>query len=400
MWYTRDPMPAPPALQPNDDAPEAWIIQGRIEHYRTPIWDRLVRLSTNAYRLRVLGGTDHGRPFGSNETRDYLEDLPLQRRRGRLRPLGWDGLHDRVAHERPAVLVMNANPRNHDSWTIPRRAKQTGAAVLAWTKVHSGSRLPPPLANLLRRRLYARYDAVLTYGLQGRDELLALGVPRDRIIVTRNTIDTGRVFEGEAAIRARAEAIRAEHGLEGRRVVLYVGRMAADKRVRDLLAAWPRLRETDPLLTLALVGGGPGLEAIRREAADLDPAIVAPGRVPEGDDYAWIAAANVFVQCGAVGLAINQSLALGTPTVIADESGSDSEILEHGRTGRRYKKGDVSALIDAIRAAFMEPAATEDMVARGRRLLRDEVNVDRLAETIDSAIRRGLELSRKRRASA
>src|SRR5262245_33638788 len=158
-------------------------------------------------------------------------------------------------------------------------------------------------------------------------------------------------------IRARGDELRRAAGLEGRKILLCIGRMDPEKRHGDLLEAWPRLRTLDPDLRLVMVAGGPLLETVRARAAAVDPErIVVTGRVPEGDDYAWVSACDMGVYPGAVGLAINISLAFGKPTLIADERGSDAEIVRHGVTGWRFRRGDLDALIAAVQRVLENPA--------------------------------------------
>jgi glycosyltransferase involved in cell wall biosynthesis len=230
--------------------------------------------------------------------------------------------------------------------------------------------------------MFGGFERIIAYGQLARSELVALGIADERIYVAQNTIDTGRIFAEAGLFAERAAALRQRHGLEDARVLLSIARFDPEKRLADLLAAWPAL-STDPRLHLVLVGGGPLLEDIRSRAASLDPArIHVIGRAPVGEDYTWIAAADATIQCGAVGLAINQSMAFGTPTIIADEIGADTEILAHGETGWRYPRGDLDALARTVAAVFADPARTAGVNDAARTLLRDRVNIENMTEVM------------------
>ena len=91
------------------------------------------------------------------------------------------------------------------------------------------------------------------------------------------------------------------------------------------------------------------------------------GQLPSGEDYTWIAASDMTIQCGAIGLAINQSMAFGAATIIADERGPDSEIVEHGVTGWRYPRGDLSRLVDTVAEVLQQRSGTRTDHASGAR---------------------------------
>lgn len=369
------------------------MIQRSVEHYRVPVLDGLVERGADAYELTFLGPLRNGASTGG-EKRPYFRDQPCVRKhRFGVFLSNYPGVLELVAAERPQVVVMSGSPRNLTSWRMPALCRRIGAIPMMWSKVHSFSGVPPVVLTPIKRRLHLKHDVAICYGKLSRDELVAEGFPADRVFVAQNTIDTRRIFSDAEAITERGRRIREEAGLAGRFVILCVGRMEPDKRHADLLDAWPRLRELAGNMALVFVGGGPMVEAVRERAQAVDREnIVVTGRVPEGDDYAWIATADLSIMPGAVGLAINQSLAFGTPTIIADEVGADTEILEHGVTGWRYPRGDLDALLDVTRSVIDGTADVKGVTGEARRLMHDEVTIENMVESIDAAIRCALDL--------
>lgn len=118
--------------------------------------------------------------------------------------------------------------------------------------------------------------------------------------------------------------------------------MYPKKRHLDLIEAWPMIHAAHPEAVLVMVGGGPMYGAVRARARELgDKEIRILGRVPEGEDYSWIGAADVSVMCGGLGLAIQQSMAFGRPMVVADEDlvSTTARLARHGETGCGDIKG-------------------------------------------------------------
>jgi len=373
-----------------------WIFQPRIEHYRLPVFDALRDRAAGRYELTVLGALKDGEAFGGG-ARPYLRECPERpvRRLG-LTFLHWEGAEALLRAERPEVVVLTANLRSLSAWRLPGLCRSLGTRCIGWTKVHGYySGLPDFVTKPFRRRFFERFERMILYGEQSLEELVQLAYPRERARVAHNTIDTTRIFREGDAIRERGRRLRAEAGLQDRRVLLCIGKMEPQKRLDDLLAAWPALRALDARLALVVVGAGPGLEGFRERAAAVDPdSIRVTGRVPEGDDYAWIATADAMLVPGAVGLAINQSLAFGCPTVVADERGADSEILEHGVTGWRYPRGDVDALVRTVGRILAEPEAAAAVAARGRARMRDEVTIDHMVDVLDAVLSEAIERGR------
>lgn len=392
---------------PTSRLAQVFLFQPQVQHYRLALWDGLVARGRGRYELSVYGPLEDGGAFGGGQ-RSYLhptDEVLLAEGRFELRRS--PDLPRLVKEHRPDVVVVSVNLRNLTHWNIRRSCRNVPVHWVAHAKVHSGGGLPPAVTNWLKKRFYRRFDVVVCYGERSRQELLALGYPSDMLRVARNTIDTTRIFTDGDAMRDRGRSLCVDAGVGDHPVVVCVGRMDPDKRQRDLIAAVDLVHADGVPCTLVLVGGGPDLDVLRAEqsAGTLSrhgQRVVLTGRVPEGDDYAWIAAADVCVFPGAVGLAVNQALALGVPTVIADEDGADGEIVEHEVTGWRYERGDIAALAQLIRSiladrhmttaagtdasAVASPVDVAGVCARAVALMRNEVSMERMVDVFDEAI--------------
>ena len=135
------------------------------------------------------------------------------------------------------------------------------------------------LTRALETRVAKSADALFTIceGLKG--DLVARGIPADRIGVMRNGVDLELFGEPVARDAALAEQLGIAPGAP---VIGYIGSFYAYEGVDDLIAAMPLLRRTHPDARLLLVGAGPMAEAWRAAAAALpDPqAVIFTGRVP------------------------------------------------------------------------------------------------------------------------
>ena len=384
------PQTEPQSIDSDGSLPRVWQFHRKLFHYRVPIWDMLIERSGDVYDLHVFGETENGATVGG-PSRPYAHHVDYHRVPGVglswLRPaLG------AIRREKPEIVMIQNDPHSLVSWVAPLIVRRYGGKMVAWAKVASYSRWPRPIQNLAKRLLFPLYDFSVVYGFEAKDELIALGYPAERIFVASNTIDTRRAFERGDEFAERGRRLVQEHGLSDRKLMVCVASMLPKKRHDDLLAAWPAIAERHPDLDLVLAGGGPELDRVRSEAAEVDAArIHVLGRIPEGDDYAWYAVADLSVQCGAVGLGVNQSMSFGIPTVAADEPGPDSEIVRHGETGWRYEKANVDALVEVVDQVLTDAEQRESIAAAGQKLMRDEVTIDNMVQQLDACTRAALD---------
>jgi glycosyltransferase involved in cell wall biosynthesis len=387
----------PTTAEAPDRLPRVWIFQPAVKHYRLPVWDLLCQRGEDGYQLTVFGPLeiDHA----DIESRPYLESMPLRKRSVWGREFTqWAGAAGLIRRQRPEVILLTASPAFLGSWSLPRLARRIGAAVIGWSKVNNRAGHSTRLQRSLKRRYFRRFDLFIGYGQSSRDELIDLGYPPEQIRIAQNTIDTRRIFAEHDLIAARGQELRRLAGVSGKRVVLCIGRMVPQKRHADLISAWLDVRDVDPDLVLVFVGQGELFEGLRAAAAEADPQrILFTGAVPEGDDYAWIATADVVVLPGAVGLALNQAMAFAKPVVIADEPGADAELLEHGRTGWRYPRGDLQALAATLRQVLGEPSAAKQMGEAARQAISRRATIEQMVEVIDATIREAIVLAQARR---
>jgi glycosyltransferase involved in cell wall biosynthesis len=387
----------PPSAASNPDGkgrlPMVYIWQPSVFHYRVPVFDdlRALGLRTNSYDIRVLGNLEPGGKAVGGDYRDYfIECKEIWTTRAGIIWVHWEGWKDIIDRDKPDVVLIQANVRSISSWKIPNYCRKLGIPCYGWGKINSFSKLAT-VSNALKRFFFKRFLGMVVYSQASKRELVATGYPEEKVIVAQNTIDTRRIFTEADRINARAAELRKQHGLEGKIILQCIGRMDPEKRHSDLLDAWPKLKELDPRLVLVLISGGPLLKEIKARAQAMDPErIIVTGRVPEGDDYCWIAATDICIYPGAVGLAINQGLALAKPTIIADEWGADGELIEHGKTGYRYERGNLDALVKAVDHVLKNPAETARIGESTRALIRDHVTIENYVNRLDEMIRRGL----------
>ena len=193
----------------------------------------------------------------------------------------------------------------------------------------------PAVRQVTEQEIIAASDCIVAFSPHERDAIVRLyGGEATRVELVPCGVDLDRFRPlGRSAAR---DAL----GINGHKVLLYVGRIEALKGV-DLLLHTIAYLDADSDLRVLVVGsdaeGSGELERLRRLADDLhvEGTVEFVGRVPQ-ERLAWYySAADACVIPSfyeSFGLAALESMACGTP-VVASRVGGLSTIVQHGRTG-------------------------------------------------------------------
>jgi L-malate glycosyltransferase len=364
------------------------IVLRYVTHYRVPFLEGLRQeLDRRGIELALIHGDPE--PDGSADRRQHSVPVPWAQR-----------IHNRWLHVagkrllwQPAlphlrrddlVIVDQASSRLLNYVLFARRL--VGRQRLAFWghgrnfQEHRASRLGEAVKRAMSRRVHWWF----AYNDHAVAALNEIGFPPGRITNVQNAIDTRALTESLAALPAAAvDAVRAELGLTGSHVGVYVGGMYAAKRLPFLIEACDRIREQIPDFEMIFIGHGPHAPIVGEAAAErgwLHHVGVKTGldRVP------YMAAAQVLLMPGLVGLAILDSFALEVPLVTTSDVAHSVEIayLEHDVNGLMVSADEVTPAMyaESVVSLLRDPVRLE----RLRRRCRD----DRQRYTIEEMVRR------------
>ncbi len=260
------------------------------------------------------------------------------------------------------------------------------AAVYAYARLWrkplvAGAHISRPLrekygplpARLLRLVLwpYMRYTRLFFYLNEGsRRNLLWMGAPEARLV--RHMYGTWGVDTGE--FTPARDGREPDWGPGP--VLLFVGRLHAEKGIFDLLAAYGRAREAVPGLRLALIGDGPeraAAEGLVRERG-WQGGVLFLGTIKHQALPPYFRAATAFVSPAVttrrweeyVGVTNLQAMASGV-AVISTRSGAIPEYVPE-TAGMLVPERDPAALADTIVRVLADEAGRRAMGAAGRAL--------------------------------
>lgn len=248
--------------------------------------------------------------------------------------------------------------------------------------------------QLLRATIGAMHRMVLrrmTVALVAGDDAVATyrsnGVASGALLRYRFGIDVDRFHPPSADERAAA---RRRWGVDDRRVVLTVGRLAPEKGLADLIAAIADLpAQARPMLMVA--GDGPLRETLERHAAEAGVHASFVGSLDPPQVSSIMRAADVFVYAGLRGantpFAVLEAMASGLPVVATAAPAVHRTMLAEGR-GTAIEPGDRAAMRAAIHTYLRDPAAATAAGVAARRFAMANHPPTSIDEAVDALMDR------------
>ncbi|MBE9479459.1 MAG: glycosyltransferase [Chloroflexi bacterium] len=192
--------------------------------------------------------------------------------------------------------------------------------------------IAPKLAGLITEEVvkrYLRHCQHVVVPTESIREMLAkdYGIERG-VSVVPTPVDLAKFQD------IQPEKVRASFGLEGKEVLLFVGRLAREKGLDMLLQAFTLIHEQRPGVRLLLLGRGPYEDALKTKLAKLgfNDLVILAGAVPHEVVPGYYSAADLFVFPSTTetqGLVIIEAMATGL-TVVAVRAPGAVDVLAEG----------------------------------------------------------------------
>lgn len=251
------------------------------------------------------------------------------------------------------------------------------------------------LPGLSGRLLTEIYERIFLAGLLNRV---------DRIVVhTRSYGNTSAMLRSRAVevIPSLVDAERFQHpqnveelraalGLEGKRVLIFTGRLVASKGLDTLVRAMPFLPADVHLL---LVGSGPRLGDLKTIARRLGVASRVQFHVDVNyeDLPRYYAMSDVFVfpsenRLEGFGLAAAEAMASGLPVVVADIPGP-REVIDPGREGLLADPMVPEEFARPVLTLLNDPALRKKMGEAGRVRVRTRYSLEKVTNELERVYR-------------
>lgn len=267
-------------------------------------------------------------------------------------------------------------------------AATAGAIPVVHSRHYSDymERFRGPVARALDGWAARRAAQVIAVSDAAGDHLLGEGVPKARLHIVPNGVDLDRI-----------DALDLD---QGRRVLAglgwgpgpFIGCAASfhPRKGHDVLvAAFAVVAAQVPTARLALLGQGPGQDAVRSQlqALGLADRVALLGHHPLGHEV--MAVLDAYVQPSieeGFGLAVVEAMAMSRPVVVSDVGGM-RQTVEDGVSGLRVPPGDATALAQAILSVLSDARRAAALGAAARQRVAQRYSVHRMLAQYDHAYR-------------
>lgn len=308
------------------------LIQRRLTHYRVSFFNALHgELASRGVELLLACGSgtpeeEHKKDKGSIEWAHTLPTRYLAGGRLCLQPFG------HLAHGADMLVVTAENKLINN---LPYQFGHPSLRVALWGHGANLQGDPNSWREKFKARVARRADWWFGYTEMSRPLIARNGFPDERITILNNSVDTSEMQSHLDALPADdRSAWRQANGVGSGPVGIFLGSLYAEKRIDFLLQAAQAMRKEVPAFELVLVGAGPQREMVQAFCA-AHPWAHYLGTRSGLEKVRALAACDVMLNPGLVGLGILDSLVCGLPMTTTDCGLHSPEIayLHPGQNG-------------------------------------------------------------------
>jgi len=255
------------------------------------------------------------------------------------------------------------------------------------------SKLKLAAKKIIWPAVFSLAGQVLTASSAGRDMMISLGCPSDRVSMTLDTVDNDWWLAQANAVNR--EAARDQLSYQpGEKIILFCAKLQPWKRPMDLLQAFASA--AIPGAKLVFAGDGAQRAELEKEAAtrNVSNKVQFLGFVNQSQLPKLYKSADLMVipsRYEPFGLVVNEAMLCGCPVVASDRVGAVRDLITHAETGFVYPCGDIEALAKTMREALCDSARLNVIRTNASNRISSwspQASADALVAAVESAVRR------------
>jgi PEP-CTERM/exosortase A-associated glycosyltransferase len=224
-----------------------------------------------------------------------------------------------------------------------------------------------------------------------------IGVPKEKLTIIPNAVNYKLFDESlEPDINLREQL-----GLDGKKVLGFIGSFYAYEGLTVLLKSLPLILEKQPEMLLLLVGGGPDENNLRRLVSDLGlkSKVIFTGRVPHEQVPNYYDLVDVLVY-PRISMRLTELVTPLKPLeamargrlVLASDVGGHRELIKDKETGFLFSAGDPESLAETVEVLFKNQESWPVVCQTARKFVEEErnwtISVDRYQQVYDNVIKK------------
>ncbi|QGX40075.1 TIGR04063 family PEP-CTERM/XrtA system glycosyltransferase [Permianibacter aggregans] len=235
------------------------------------------------------------------------------------------------------------------------------------------------ITRALETKVFRQADAVTCICEGLKNDIIARGIPAEKITVIPNAVD----IEKFDVIEQKKSTLLQRFGLQDCTVLGFLGSFYAYEGLDLLLDAMAKLKASQPNLRLLLVGGGPQEQALKAQAKQLglEQQVIFVGRVPHAEVGDYYSLVDVLVyprhkmRLTDLVTPLKPLEAMAQKKlVLASDVGGHHELIRDGDNGYLFAADNVNALVDKIQQVLAEREHWPAILDAGRHYVLHERN--------------------------
>ena len=255
------------------------------------------------------------------------------------------------------------------------------------------SKVKLALKKILWPAVFSLAGQILTASSAGRDLIISLGFPPDRVSMTLITVDNDWWLAQATAID-RDDARKSLGFAPTEKIILFCAKLQPWKRPMDLLHAFASA--AIPNAKLVFAGDGAQRTELESEAAarGISEKVQFLGFVNQSQLPRLYKSADLMVipsHYEPFGLVVNEAMLCGCPVIASDRVGAVRDLITHAETGFVYPCGQTDALAPLLQLVLSGPTRLASIRQNALRRISTwtlQANVDALVEAVERAVSR------------
>ena len=330
--------------------PKIALLHSETRDYRVPIFDRLNKKYDITFYFMYGAGWSRQYPESRKWKYKDLKRIPMIGYTSDFSP----GIIPKLFKDYDIIITSGLS--SFATHTAYLAAKLTGKKLILWDELWEWpSTLAAKLAKPYAKHIVKKADACIAAGTKAKEFYQSFGANPKKVFIANNcAVD----MKGKENMK-RVAQLRKQLKLEGKEVILYLGRIIKYKGLDYLIRAFKQIKNKNAFLLIA--GPDHGWEnECKKLAKQLKIQNIAfIGPVPHKDVANYYKLSEVFVLPArflyednvtneAWGLAVNEALSLSTPVVTTTAVAAGYDMIQNGKSGYLVKERDINELQQAI----------------------------------------------------
>ncbi|KAA3657257.1 MAG: glycosyltransferase family 1 protein [Calditrichaeota bacterium] len=358
--------------------------------YRIPLFNALGKqLLDMALHLQVVFAVKnygrrkwhvHEQEFGFDYA--FLQENEMQTTSEKAQ-FRYPGLFRFLIKEKPDLIIVSGfSTAAMVSWLY---TKFTGVPFCIWSgEIPARGHRISRLRKMQRLWLLKSCTRCIAYGSQAKQYLMQLGVPRTRIDIAINTVDTTFFSNQVNRIRQNRNSTTKKH-------ILAVGYMTARKNYQSFIPIFEQLVKQRDDFVVDIVGDGPERKKLEKlvHQRQLQDTLIFHGYKQREALPEFYARAAMFLfptEFDIWGLVLVESMAAGLPCLVSKNAGACEDLIIEGKTGFLADFSDYQNTIEKINRLLDDPVGSNTIGGHAANFIRENASIEQSVAGFQSCI--------------